>query len=79
MQTSLEQRGTLRHWGTQAERVAINIGMELYKRHPEGVVTAKAIMQLIARADGQDWGTGRRKHGCGSSEIDQAGLGRRRG
>lgn len=72
-QTPLEQRGTLRHWGTQAERVAINIGMELYKRHPEGVVTAKAIIHVINGAEREDWGTGRRGHRCGSSESAQAG------
>ena len=71
-QTPLEQHGTLRHWSTQAERVAINIGMELYKRHPEGVVTAKAIIQVINGAGREDWGTGRREHGCVVRAQEQA-------
>ncbi len=73
-QTPLEQRGTLRHWRTPAERLAINIGMELYKRHPEGVVTGKAIIQVINGAEREDWGTGRRGHRCGSSESAPTGL-----
>jgi len=64
-QTPLEQRRTLRHWHTPAERVAIGIGMELYKRHPEGVVTAKAILHAVVGAELENWGTGRREHGCG--------------
>ncbi|WNC10273.1 PAAR domain-containing protein [Pseudomonas coleopterorum] len=64
--TSLEQRRTLRHWRTPADRLAINIGVELYKRYPEGVVTGKALLSVILAADPQSWGAGRREHRCGS-------------
>ena len=64
-QTPLEQRRTLRHWRNAAERVAINIGMELYKRHPESVLTAKSMINAVLAAEQEDWGTGRREHGCG--------------
>lgn len=63
-QTPLEQRRTLRHCRIPAERLAINIGVELYKRHPEEVVTAKAMINAVVDAEQESWGTGRREHGC---------------
>lgn len=73
-QTPLEQRRTLRHWRTTAKRLAINIGMELYKRHPEGVLTAKSMINAVLAAEQEDWGTGRREHGCGARGRQSGGA-----
>ncbi|CAI3790140.1 hypothetical protein AHFPHNDE_03859 [Pseudomonas sp. MM227] len=62
-QTPLQQR-TLRHWHTPAERLAINIGVALYQRHPEGLLTAKAMINAVLAAEQENWGTGRREHRC---------------
>ncbi len=63
-QTPLQQRRTLRHCRTTAERLAINIGVELHKRHPEGMVTAKAMINAVLAAEQENWGAGRREHRC---------------
>ncbi|MBD8605115.1 PAAR domain-containing protein [Pseudomonas sp. CFBP 8771] len=78
-QTPLEQRRTLHHCHAIAERLAINIGMDLYKRHPEGVVTAKAMINAVLAVEQENWGKGRREHRCSSGLRSGAGRAREGG
>lgn len=54
----------LRSWDDVADRVSINIGIELYKLYPDGGVTAKIIMNEVLAIEPANWGEGIRTHAC---------------
>ncbi|OLF54590.1 polymorphic toxin type 44 domain-containing protein [Pseudomonas chlororaphis] len=54
----------LRSWDDVADRVAIGIGIKLYRRHPHGGITAKMIMDEVLAVPPTDWGKGIDVHKC---------------
>lgn len=54
----------LRHWPDPADRLGINIGVELFRRFPDGDLTAKIVMAEVLAVPSQSWGDARRDHLC---------------
>jgi len=54
----------LRSWDDVADRVAISIGVKLFKQHPNGGLTATMIMNEVLAIAPDKWGDGIRVHVC---------------
>jgi len=54
----------MRAWDDVPDRISINIGMKLYKRFPNGGMTAQIIMSEVLAINTADWGAGIREHQC---------------
>ncbi|MFJ4430197.1 polymorphic toxin type 44 domain-containing protein [Pseudomonas sp. NPDC089395] len=54
----------LRAWDDIGDRIAISIGVNLYKKHPNGGITAKILMDEVLALPRSSWGDGIRDHVC---------------
>ncbi|PWK31440.1 polymorphic toxin type 44 domain-containing protein [Pseudomonas sp. OV226] len=54
----------MRAWDDIGDRVSISIGVELYKQHPNGGITAKMLMDEVLALPRSSWGDGTRDHVC---------------
>ncbi|BBH45222.1 hypothetical protein KU43P_16990 [Pseudomonas sp. KU43P] len=54
----------LRAWDDIGDRIAISIGVNLYKKHPNGGITAKILMDEVLVLPRSSWGDGIRDHVC---------------
>jgi hypothetical protein len=54
----------MRAWDDIGDRVSISIGVKLYKRHPNGGITAKMLMNEVLALPRSSWGDGTRDHVC---------------
>lgn len=54
----------LRAWDDIGDRVAISIGVNLYKLHPNGGITAEMLMAEVLALPRSSWGDGIRDHAC---------------
>ncbi|WDY56085.1 polymorphic toxin type 44 domain-containing protein [Pseudomonas sp. PSKL.D1] len=54
----------VRAWDDIGDRVAISIGVNLYKHHPTGGITARLLMAEVLALPRSSWGDGIRDHIC---------------
>lgn len=54
----------LRAWDDIGDRVAISIGVNLHKLHPNGGITAEMLMAEVLALPRSSWGDGIRDHAC---------------
>jgi uncharacterized Zn-binding protein involved in type VI secretion len=54
----------LRAWDDAPDRISISIGVNLYRQHPNGGITAKMIMDQVLAVPPKEWGKGIKLHEC---------------
>ncbi|MGE8063684.1 polymorphic toxin type 44 domain-containing protein [Pseudomonas sp. NPDC089569] len=54
----------LRAWDDAPDRISIEIGIKLYRQHPDGGMTARKIMDEVLAVATEEWGKGVRIHAC---------------
>lgn len=54
----------LRAWDDAPDRISIGIGVQLFREHPSGGITARMVMEKVLEVSPVEWGEGVRVHEC---------------
>ncbi|MBL3876049.1 hypothetical protein EGV01_30000 [Pseudomonas syringae pv. theae] len=64
----------MRAWDDDPDRISIGIGISFYRKHPEGGVKAREIMNAVLDVPTDKWGDALRLHTCFDESIQKSKI-----